>query len=194
MKHPGSKTDVWPGLILAWAVVIILTAMAGWAGADSGASEPTGPPPAESSALSAASGPEEPAAGPDLPPLFLEALPEPASGLNMGWEMVKTALALILVVGLIIFGLKAGARLGPLKRRAGAGRFKLEAVMPLDNRKYLAAVEVDGRRLILGVTPERVNLLASWPASGFEALLPSDQSPGRPGTNPGEEEQLEQMR
>jgi hypothetical protein len=34
--------------------------------------------------------------------------------------------------------------------------------MGLDSRRYLAAVEVDGRLIIVGVTPERITPIAHW--------------------------------
>jgi hypothetical protein len=35
--------------------------------------------------------------------------------------------------------------------------------MALDSRRYLAAVEIDGQLLVVGVTPERLTALGQWP-------------------------------
>lgn len=111
---------------------------------------------------------------------------KPKGGANLSWEMAKAALALVFVVALIIFGFKALARFGPRGGlRGGKGYFKLTATMALDNKKYLVAIEVAGRQLILGVTPERVNLLQAWPLVDFSEL---EESRGLNLKEPGETE------
>ena len=70
----------------------------------------------------------------------------------------------VLVLAALILTLKALKRVG--RFRAGRGRgavFELRGIQALDNRKYLAAVAVDGRLLIVGVTPDRLTPLGQWP-------------------------------
>ena len=79
------------------------------------------------------------------------------------WELLWALGAFILVLIILVLALKG---LGRLSRFKGAkGRqpvFELRGIQPLDNRKYLAAVEVEGRFLVLGVTPDRITPLAHW--------------------------------
>jgi flagellar biogenesis protein FliO len=78
-------------------------------------------------------------------------------------SIFKAVGAFILVLVLLIICLKI---IGSLARgRAGAKgarAFSLRGTMALDNRRYLAAVEVDGHLVIVGVSPEGLRGLASW--------------------------------
>lgn len=93
---------------------------------------------------------------------------QPASGLDSsllssGMDLAKAAGAFILVIILLVVCLKF---IGYLSRGRHAGRgskaFTLRGTLVLDNRRYLAAVEVDGHLVVLGVTPERLTSLAHW--------------------------------
>jgi flagellar biogenesis protein FliO len=78
-------------------------------------------------------------------------------------DLAKAAGAFILVIILLVVCLKF---IGYLSRGRHAGRgskaFTLRGTLVLDNRRYLAAVEVDGHLVVLGVTPERLTSLAHW--------------------------------
>lgn len=166
------------GLVMALALAVAWTA-----GLRTGEARADGkPPPALEERA-----PEPPA------PLFMEPPPASASNVNMAWELVKTGLALALVLALMVLGLKAAFRLGLWGRRSGSGRFKMAGAMPLDNRKYLAAVDVDGHRLILGVTAERISLLACWTADSFENNLNPEGASAASGKPRAKEEQLDQV-
>ncbi len=114
-------------------------------------------PSAASELLSAASGGEEAA----LPSVPLSPAP------RYGPDLLRALGMFILVIALLFITLKVIGRFG--RFRAGKGQralFKMRGVMALDNRKYLAAVEVEGHVLVLGVTQERIAPLAHWAAGG----------------------------
>lgn len=73
------------------------------------------------------------------------------------------------------FGHKAG--LGGM----GRGDMSLEGQLALGPRKSVAVVRCAGQRLVLGVTDERINLLARLdePAGDFEAALEKQMSGGQ---------------
>jgi hypothetical protein len=89
--------------------------------------------------------------------------------------MVKILGAFILVIALLLIFLKLLGRLSQGKRYSDGKGFRMRATLALDSRRYLAAVELDGRLLVMAVAGERVTPLAHWllddakpePASGF---------------------------
>jgi flagellar biogenesis protein FliO len=90
-------------------------------------------------------------------------------------DLAWAGVALVVVLVTLVLLLKAVQRVGRLK--AGRGSlFEIRGYQPLDNRKYLAAVAVDGRMLIIGVTPERLIPLGQWPLEdqGLQGLFPPD--------------------
>jgi len=102
-------------------------------------------------------------------------------------DLVWAGAALILVLAALVILLKALRRIGRFK--AGRGSlFEMRGHLALDNRKYLAAVAVDGRLMIIGVTPDRLVPLGQWPLREGEApdRLPTD-SPEFAFTLPAEE-------
>ncbi len=140
--------------ILAMAMLLI----SGPALARTAAAEETDPPSAASELPPAADGegaaPE--AASSQIPP-------SPAT--RHGLDILQAVGMFILVITLLFITLKIIGRFSRFRTGKGRGSiFNMRGVMPLDNRKYLAAVEVDGRLMVLGVTPERVTPLAHWAA------------------------------
>jgi flagellar biogenesis protein FliO len=101
----------------------------------------------------------------------------PALGLSE-WPGAKdlawAGVALILVLAALVLLLKALQRLGRFKSGRGS-LFEMRGYQPLDNRKYLAAVAVDGRMLIIGVTPDRLVPLGQWPLLDQEGLFQSKE-------------------
>jgi flagellar protein FliO/FliZ len=78
---------------------------------------------------------------------------------------LATALVLALVGGLAWL-----VRRGPLARFAGKGRpIAVETAIPLGERRSLVIVTVEGRRLLLGMTPSTIALVTEL----------------NPGLNPG---------
>jgi len=92
-------------------------------------------------------------------------------------DLAWAGAALLLVLAALMLLLKALQRAGRFKAGRGA-LFEMRGHLALDNRKYLAAVAVDGRLLILGVTPDRLIPLGQWPLLEEEALFRPDDGPG----------------
>lgn len=119
---------------------------------------------------------------------FLPSLP------GGGFDLLKGLAAFILVLALLYLCLKGLGRLGRFKGRGRESFFELRGIQALDNRKYLAAVEVDGRVIVVGVSPDRITPVAQWIAETEEsdidlsaAKLPTDE-PGLQFKLPEEED------
>ncbi len=84
-------------------------------------------------------------------------------------EAIRGIAAVIIVLLLVV---AAGwlLRRSPLALRgAGRGPVRVETAVPLGDRRSLLVVEVEGRRLLLGMTPAQVSLVAELqPATGSE--------------------------
>ena len=106
--------------------------------------------------------------------------PVPALAGGPGFkDLAWAGAALVLVLAALVLLLKAVQRVGRFK--AGRGTlFEMRGFQPLDNRKYLAAVAVDGRLLIIGVTPDRLVPLGQWPLldEGGRDVFPPPEGPG----------------
>jgi flagellar biogenesis protein FliO len=76
--------------------------------------------------------------------------------------------AFILVLAALIIFLKLLGRFGRGRGFKGGQTFILRGTMSLDSRRYLAAVEVDGQLIIVGVTPDRLTSLGQWPLAEDE--------------------------
>jgi flagellar protein FliO/FliZ len=89
-------------------------------------------------------------AGPDVTPL-------PGSD---AWTALRSLFAVFVVLALVALCawlLRRGA-LGSLGRR-GPSAVRVETAVPLGERRSLLVVAVEGRRLLLGVTPQQVTLV-----------------------------------
>jgi flagellar biosynthetic protein FliO len=85
---------------------------------------------------------------------------------------IRGLAAVFLVLGLVaVFAwlLRKGA-FGPLGRR-GASAIAVETAVPLGERRSVVVIAVEGRRLLLGLAPGQVSLLAELHAS--EASFPN---------------------
>ena len=99
-----------------------------------------------------------------------------AAGLTDG-ELWRSLLAIVVVFGLL-GGLAWAARRGRLGffTRQPA-HVRVEATVPLGERRSLMVVAIDGRRLLLGLTPTQVSLVTDLippspdVATGFGAAL-----------------------
>ena len=115
--------------------------------------------------------------------------PAPALALGPGFrDLAWAGAALLLVLAALVLLLKAVQRVGRFKAGRGA-LFEMRGFQPLDNRKYLAAVAVDGRLLIIGVTPDRLVPLGQWPLLDAEdpERFPPPGGPGLAGGPPPED-------
>ncbi|UQZ89990.1 hypothetical protein C4J81_12570 [Deltaproteobacteria bacterium Smac51] len=87
----------------------------------------------------------------------------PPMGPSYGLDILQAFGMFILVLALLFITLKVLGRFGRFRgRKSQESIFNMRGVMPLDNRKYLAAVEVEGRLLVVGVTQDRIIPLADW--------------------------------
>jgi flagellar biosynthetic protein FliO len=89
-----------------------------------------------------------------------------------------TALAVfesLLVVALVALAAWAVRRVAPRRPRGG---ILVETASPLGERRSLVIVSVEGRRLLLGLTPTQVSLVAELGATPFNNALDSALTPG----------------
>ncbi len=97
-------------------------------------------------------------------------------------DTLRLIVSLVFVIVLILAGMWAVRRAGWL-RGAQPGAFKVVSTQSLGARAYLAMVEVEDARLVLGVTANQISLLHTLPpadpaatpaepaAQGFAAAL-----------------------
>lgn len=86
----------------------------------------------------------------------------------------QTLGALLVVVALLV-GLTWLLRRSPLGRRGSKG-FGVESTLPLGERRSLAVVTVEGRRLLVGLAPNNVSLVTELsPPDSFEQAVASAQ-------------------
>ena len=95
-----------------------------------------------------------------------------AAGLTDG-ELWRSLLAIVVVFGLL-------AALAWAARRGRLGFFtrqpshvRVEATVPLGERRSLMVVAIEGRRLLLGLTPVQVSLVTELTGKSFDAALAS---------------------
>jgi flagellar biosynthetic protein FliO len=88
-------------------------------------------------------------------------------------ELWRSLFAIVVVFGLL-FGLAWAARRGRLgfftKQPASV---RVEATVPLGERRSLMVVAIEGRRLLLGLTPVQVSLVTELTGKSFDAALAS---------------------
>ena len=99
------------------------------------------------------------------------------TGTEPGWSdgpgVLRTLLSLIVVLGLMGGCLWLVRRGGLTSGRKGPRAVQVETAIGLGDRRQLVIVAVEGRRLLLGVTPMHVSLvteLSGTPASFADAL------------------------
>ncbi|MGE3276354.1 MAG: flagellar biosynthetic protein FliO [Vicinamibacterales bacterium] len=121
-----------------------------------------------------------------------QATAEPWSTSGTG-TAVRGLLAVIFVLGLLVL-LAWLARRGhlPIGRTGRGGAIVVESTVPLGDRRSLAIVTVEGRRLLLGLTPAHVGLVTELaPATDgpafAEALGAAERRPTMPGFGSGRE-------
>jgi flagellar protein FliO/FliZ len=108
----------------------------------------------------------------------------PAIGSAFGAAGALQALAAILLVLGLVAGLAWLVRRGTIRLPGSARRqaMAIESATPLGERRSLLIVSVEGRRLLLGVTPTQVSLVTELGAApqDFGATLQNRlQTPGQ---------------
>lgn len=112
-----------------------------------------------------------------MPGLALLVSPEAATwtgdaGLNAGRGLLAVVVVFGLL-GLLVWLVRRGG-LGRLGLARRGGPLGIETAMALGERRSLVIVSVEGRRLLLGLSPMQVNLLAELkapPAGSFDEAL-----------------------
>jgi flagellar protein FliO/FliZ len=98
---------------------------------------------------------------------------------------IQSFVAVVVVLGLVValaWLLRRGA-FGPL--RAGSRAIVVETAVPLGERRSLVIVSVEGRRLLLGMTPAQISMVTE-----LEAVAPAAEPPAAPGDKSPSFEQL----
>ena len=122
------------------------------------------------------------------PALFLLTVAQTLAPSDDAWVPTGPGWGYQLLVGsLIVLTLLAGGawlmRRGLLPRRAHAA-VAIETAVPLGERRSLVIVAVEGRRLLLGLTPASVSLVTTLePQAAFREAL--DQAQQRPAKGTG---------
>ena len=82
---------------------------------------------------------------------------------GQSFDMVKAGGAFVLVLVLLFLTLKMLGRFGRFKGTKGSESvIELRGIQALDNRKYLAVVEVEGHMIVVGVTQDNISPVAHW--------------------------------
>ena len=93
----------------------------------------------------------------------------PAPGWSDGTGVVRTILSLVVVLGLMGGSLWLIRRAGWPGGRKGPSAVQIETAVGLGDRRQLVVVAVEGRRLLLGVTPMHVALVTELAGAGTSA-------------------------
>jgi len=109
----------------------------------------------------------------------LEPLPSPAGNL-------RAIAGLVIVLGLL-FTVAWLVRKGKLRLPGARGRalIAVESAVPLGDRRSLIVVSVEGRRLLLGLTPAQVSLvteLSATPPASFQQAIDRHSAPSTQGS------------
>ncbi len=85
-------------------------------------------------------------------------------------DLLRLSLSLVVVVILILFAAWVARRSGFM--RANSDVIKFIATHPLGNKSSIVVVEIEQQKLVLGVSPQQVNLLHILAAdNSFETTL-----------------------
>lgn len=99
--------------------------------------------------------------------------------------MARTVGGLGLVISLIILGYFAVRRYGPkyLRRQGAQGALKVIETLPIGEKRSIALIQVEDKRLLIGNTQQQITLLAQLPMTP-EAAIEQAREP-LPGGTPG---------
>lgn len=109
-----------------------------------------------------------------------------ATGESGTYLLARTAGGLGLVISLIILAYFAVRRYGPkyLRRQGAQGALKVIETLPIGEKRSIALIQVEDKRLLIGNTQQQITLLAQLPMM-TEATVDSGREPlskGSPGT------------
>lgn len=95
-------------------------------------------------------------------------------------DVLRVIVTLVFILMVILAGAWAVRRSG-LGRSGNTQALRLVASQSLGNRAWVTIVEVEDARLVLGVTPQQINLLHTLPPSPPDARRASEPVPDTPG-------------
>lgn len=106
----------------------------------------------------------------ELPKMLRESPRKPIQGGFMDMGRLKSlGVAGLILGGLVLLGLGAWRNGWRLKAKGSYGpAIRLVSMKPLGDKKAIAVVDVEGQRLVVGMTPQQVTLLTSLPADKKE--------------------------
>ena len=99
--------------------------------------------------------------------------------------LARTAGGLGLVIGLIVLAYLAVRRYGPkyLRRQGAQGALKVIETLPIGEKRSIALIQVEDKRLLIGNTQQQITLLAQLPMVSEAALDPAREP--LPKSTPG---------
>jgi flagellar protein FliO/FliZ len=83
----------------------------------------------------------------------------PATGSNSGVQLAIYLCLLVVLLGVGSYFLKNGFKFMPAKTK-GARKLNVAETRMLGNRQFLVVAEYEGRKMLLGVCPGRIELLS----------------------------------
>jgi flagellar biosynthetic protein FliO len=112
---------------------------------------------------------------------------EPATGAGESgtYLLTRTIGGLGLVISLIVLGYVAVRRYGPkyLRRQGSQSALKVIETLPIGEKRSIALIQVEDKRLLIGNTQQQITLLAQLPV-GLETMIEPGREP-LPKSNPG---------
>lgn len=91
----------------------------------------------------------------------------------------RTILSLVIVIGLVYVVMIALQRFIRRDSKSASGSMKILSSLPLGVKKYVMIVQVEDRRLVLGVTEHQVTLLCELDKEIPEAYQQQSEEPGK---------------
>jgi flagellar protein FliO/FliZ len=95
--------------------------------------------------------------------------PFPGSDVGTALRSLVAVFVVLALVAVCAWLVRRGA-FGSLGRR-GPSAVRVETAVPLGDRRSLLVVAVEGRRLLLGITPQQVTLVIELDRTGFSDSL-----------------------
>ena len=104
---------------------------------------------------------------------------QPPPDWNRGDTMLEALTSLLLVLGLIVVLAFLAKKFLPrqLGGGGGGGNLKLVQTLPLGPNRFVSLIEADGKRFLLGVTEQQINLIKSMDDLTFTRELDQLESP-----------------
>lgn len=111
--------------------------------------------------------------------------PAAGAGESGTYLLARTIGGLGLVVGLIVLGYVAIRRYGPkyLRKQGSATALKVLETLPIGEKKTIALIQVEDKRVLIGTTQQQITLLAQLPMIPDATLESGRETP--PRSNPG---------